>query len=159
MLREFMSFFRTLGFTCWNFATVSFFAVKITHRFTRWRSSSSSIDNLNRVCDFRSSFNFLWGILFYCWVIWWQRRKREWKQRWWKQSLCCQRTWVSREYKCMKSTPKANQGAGIGNISSKFFKLRIIRITLLMNPIVSWCKFFKQYGKHKINPLMLLNCL
>lgn len=37
----------------------------------------------------------------------------------------------------MKSTQKANQEVGTGNMLSKFFKLRITRIILLMNPPVS----------------------
>lgn len=36
----------------------------------------------------------------------------------------------------MRSTQKAKQEVAIGNISSKFFRLRISKTTLLMNPIV-----------------------
>ncbi|KAJ6865433.1 hypothetical protein NC651_035868 [Populus alba x Populus x berolinensis] len=40
---------------------------------------------------------------------------------------------VSRGYRYMKNTQKDNQEA-VGNTLSKFFKLKIIRIALLMNP-------------------------
>lgn len=63
-------------------------------------------------------------------------KRRTWNQRWWEQSLCYQHIWASRGCRCMRSTQKAKQEVAIGNISSKFFRLRISKTTLLMNPIV-----------------------
>ncbi|KAJ6865411.1 hypothetical protein NC651_035852 [Populus alba x Populus x berolinensis] len=49
------------------------------------------------------------------------------------QSWCCQHTSVSRGYRYMRNTQRDNQEA-VGNTLSRFFRLKIIRIALQMNP-------------------------
>ena len=61
------------------------------------------------------------------------------------QSWCCQHTSVSRGYRYMRNTQRDNQEA-VGNTLSRFFRLKIIRIALQMNPTVS--SSFKNNLRH-----------
>ncbi|KAJ6865444.1 hypothetical protein NC651_035877 [Populus alba x Populus x berolinensis] len=70
------------------------------------------------------------------------------------QSWCCQHTSVSRGYRYMRNTQRDNQEA-VENTLSKFFKLKIIRIALLMNPTVS--SSFKNNLRHFLASLSLFS--